>query len=107
MEPKKPKKNNSDKNLPKIVYKEEKKEPKEEVKCLIETHLKAATERIKKGLSGRDALYPSSKKSKIKICSKCGRCIIGNIYRIVNDTEQKIYCTKCSSENNLPMFIIK
>ena len=79
----------------------------EEVKCLIETHLKAATERIKKGLSGRDALYPSSKKSKIKICSKCGRCIIGNIYRIVNDTEQKIYCTKCSSENNLPMFIIK
>ena len=38
MEPKKPKKNNSDKNLPKIVYKEEKKEPKEEVKITRTKH---------------------------------------------------------------------
>ena len=38
MEPKKPKKNNSDKNLPKIVYKEEKKDPKEELKITRKEH---------------------------------------------------------------------
>ena len=38
MEPKKPKRNNSDKNLIKIVYKEEKKEPKEETKITRKQH---------------------------------------------------------------------
>ena len=77
----------------------------EEIQCLIETHLKAATERIKRGLSGKDEINLSSNKN-TKQCSKCAKRIYGSIYRVVNDNEQKIYCSKCSLSNNGPMFII-
>ena len=77
----------------------------EEIQCLIETHLKAATERIKKGLSGKSSLNPSSNKTNY-ICSKCGVYIIGNVFRVVNETEQKTICSKCSFQNGNPMFII-
>ena len=77
----------------------------EEIDCLIRTHLRAAGERIKKGLSAKRQLYPSSY-TRNKICSKCRQPIIGKIYRGVTELEQKSYCEKCSYNLNIPMFII-
>ena len=77
----------------------------EEIDCLIRTHLRAAGERIKKGLSAKRQLYPSSY-TRNKICSKCRQPIIGKIFRGVTELEQKSYCEKCSYNLNIPMFII-
>ena len=72
---------------------------------MIRTQLKAAGERIKKGLSGKSELIPSSNFTN-KMCCKCQKHIIGNVYRSVTDLEQKIYCEKCSYSLNIPMFVI-
>ena len=77
----------------------------QEIECLIKTQLKAAGERIKKGLSGKMELYPSSKRQE-KTCNQCKQHIIGDIYRIVEDYKQCTYCKKCSININQPMFII-
>ena len=77
----------------------------EEIDCLIRTHLRAAGERIKKGLSAKRQLYPSSY-TRNKICSKCRQPIIGKIFRGVTELEQKSYCEKYSYNLNIPMFII-
>ena len=77
----------------------------DEIECLIKTHLMAAKERIKEGLLGKKELYPSSKINN-KLCSKCRHKIIGDIFREVTTTEQKIYCEKCSYSLNIPMFVI-
>ena len=77
----------------------------QEIECLIKTQLKAAGERIKKGLSGKMELYPSSKRQE-KSCRQCKQPIIGDIYRIVEDVYQYTYCKKCSININQPMFII-
>jgi len=77
----------------------------EEIECMIRTQLKAAGERIKKGLSGKSELIPSSNFTN-KMCCKCQKHIIGNVYRSVTDLEQKIYCEKCSYLPNCPMFVI-
>ena len=77
----------------------------QEIEYLIKTQLKAAGERIKKGLSGKMELYPSSKRQE-KSCSKCKQPIIGDIYRIVEDVNQNTYCKKCSININQPVFII-
>ena len=77
----------------------------EEIECMIRTQLKAAAERIKKGLSGKRELIPSSNISN-KMCCKCKNNIVGNVYRSVTDLEQKVYCEKCSYIPNTPMFVI-
>ena len=77
----------------------------QEIECLIKTQLKAAGERIKKGLSGKMELYPSSKRQE-KSCRQCKQPIIGDIYRIVDDVNQYTYCKKCSINFYQPVFII-
>ena len=77
----------------------------QEIEYLIETQLKAAGERIKKGLSGKMELYPSSKKQE-KFCKQCKLPIIGDIYRIVEDIHQNTYCKKCSINFSQPVFVI-
>ena len=78
----------------------------EEIQYVIERELKGAAERIKKYLSGNKKCYPSVKNQKNKICSKCCRNIIGDIYKSVTDYEGKIYCEKCSYSEKEPTFII-
>ena len=77
----------------------------QEIEYLIKTQLKAAGERIKKGLSGKMELYPSSKIQEKK-CFKCNKNIIGDIFKCVEDVDQTIYCKKCSLNKTSPMFII-
>ena len=77
----------------------------QEIECLVKAQLKAAGERIKKGLSGKMELNPCSKQQKKK-CAKCGEFIIGDMFRGVCDKERKIYCNKCSYIANMPMFVI-
>ena len=77
----------------------------QEIEYLIQTQLKAAGERIKKGLSGKMELYPSSKKQE-KFCKQCKLPIIGDIYRIVEDIHQNTYCKKCSINFYQPVFVI-
>ena len=77
----------------------------QEIECLIKAQLKAAGERIKKGLSGKMELYPSSKKQE-KFCKQCKLPIIGDIYRIVEDIHQNTYCKKCSINFYQPVFVI-
>ena len=77
----------------------------QEIEYLIKTQLKAAGERIKKGLSGKMELYPSSKKQE-KFCKQCKLPIIGDIYRIVEDIHQYTYCKKCSINFYQPVFVI-
>ena len=76
-----------------------------EIELLIKTQLKAAGERIKKGLSGKTELYPSTKIQEKK-CFKCNKNIIGDIFKCVEDVDQTIYCKKCSLNKTSPMFII-
>ena len=78
----------------------------EEIKYVVERELKAASERIKKYLSGSKKCYPSAKNQKNKICSRCSRDIIGDVYKSVTDIEEKIYCEKCSFSQSDPTFII-
>ncbi len=77
----------------------------QEIECLIKAQLKAAGERIKKGLSGKMELYPSSKRQE-KTCRQCKQVIIGDIFRIVDDVNQNTYCKKCSINFSQPMFVI-
>ena len=77
----------------------------QEIEYLIKAQLKAAGERIKKGLSGKMELYPSSKIQEKK-CFKCNKNIIGDIFKCVEDVDQTIYCKKCSLNKTSPMFII-
>ena len=78
----------------------------EEIQYVIERELKSAADRIKKYLSGNKKCYPSVKNQKNKICSKCCRTIIGDIFKSVTDYEGKIYCEKCSYSEREPTFII-
>ena len=91
--------------VPEEISREFAKTFEQEIECLIKTQLKAAGERIKKGLSGKIELNPCSKKQD-KTCKSCKQNIIGDIYRIVDDTNQYPYCKKCSFNFNQPMFII-
>ena len=77
----------------------------QEIEYLIKAQLKAAGERIKKGLSGKMELYPSSKRQE-KTCRQCKQIIIGDIFRIVDDVNQNTYCKKCSINFSQPMFVI-
>ena len=77
----------------------------QEIEYLIKAQLKAAGERIKKGLSGKMELYPSSKRQE-KTCRQCKQVIIGDIFRIVDDVNQNTYCKKCSINFSQPMFVI-
>ena len=77
-----------------------------EIQCVVERELKGAAERIKKYLSGNKKCYPCSKIHKKKICSKCGRNILGDIYKSVTDIEEKYYCERCSFNQKEPCFII-
>ena len=77
----------------------------EEIQCVVERELKGAAERIKKYLSGNKKCYPCAKLQK-KVCSKCCRNIIGDIYKSVTDIEEKYYCERCSYTQKEPCFII-
>ena len=91
--------------VPEEISREDSEKFEQEIENVINTHLKAAGERIKKELSRRREICPKSKIQK-KTCSRCKNPIVGNIYRAVNDTAQKIYCEKCSYEPKVPMFVI-
>ena len=91
--------------VPNEVCREFSKNFDQEIELLIKTQLKAAGERIKKGLSGKTELYPSTKIQEKK-CSKCNKNIIGDIFKCVEDVDQTIYCKKCSLNKTSPMFII-
>ena len=91
--------------VPNEVCREFSKNFDQEIELLIKTQLKAAGERIKKGLSGKMELYPSSKIQEKK-CFKCNKNIIGDIFKCVEDVDQTIYCKKCSLNKTSPMFII-
>ena len=91
--------------VPNEVCREFSKNFDEEIELLIKTQLKAAGERIKKGLSGKTELYPSTKIQEKK-CFKCNKNIIGDIFKCVEDVDQTIYCKKCSLNKTSPMFII-
>ncbi len=77
----------------------------EEIACVVQSELKAAADKIKKYLSGNKKCYPLVKKQK-KMCSKCLRNIVGDIYRSVTNIEETIYCEKCSFSIKEPTFII-
>ena len=77
----------------------------DEIHCVIENELLAASERIKKYLSANQNLYPSSKIQKNKACYKCGEEIIGNIYKCVTSNDQN-FCKKCMFNQKEPTFII-
>jgi len=91
--------------VPNEVCREFSKNFDQEIELLIKTQLKAAGERIKKGLSGKTELYPSTKIQEKK-CFKCNKNIIGDIFKCVEDVDQSIYCKKCSLNKTSPMFII-
>ena len=91
--------------VPNEVCREFSKNFDQEIELLIKTQLKAAGERIKKGLSGKMELYPSTKIQEKK-CFKCNKNIIGDIFKCVEDVDQTIYCKKCSLNKTSPMFII-
>ena len=91
--------------VPNEVCREFSKNFDQEIELLIKTQLKAAGERIKKGLSGKTELYPSTKIQEKK-CFKCNKNIIGDIFKCVEDVDQTIYCKKCSLNKASPMFII-
>ena len=91
--------------VPNEVCREFSKNFDEEIELLNKTQLKAAGERIKKGLSGKMELYPSSKRQE-KTCRQCKQIIIGDIFRIVDDVNQNTYCKKCSINFSQPMFVI-
>ena len=91
--------------VPNEVCREFSKNFDQEIELLIKTQLKAAGERIKKGLSGKTELYPSTKIQEKK-CFKCNKNIIGDIFKCVEDVDQTIYCKKCSLNKTSPMFII-
>ena len=91
--------------VPNEVCREFSKNFDEEIELLIKTQLKAAGERIKKGLSGKTELYPSTKIQEKK-CFKCNKNIIGDVFKCVEDVDQTIYCKKCSLNKTSPMFII-
>ena len=91
--------------VPNEVCREFSKNFDQEIELLIKTQLKAAGERIKKGLSGKTELYPSTKIQEKK-CFKCNKNIIGDIFKCVEDVDQTIYCKKCSLNMTSPMFII-
>ena len=91
--------------VPNEVCREFSKNFDEEIELLIKTQLKAAGERIKKGLSGKTELYPSTKIQEKK-CFKCNKNVIGDIFKCVEDVDQTIYCKKCSLNKTSPMFII-
>jgi hypothetical protein len=91
--------------VPEEISREYAKTFEQEIECLIKTQLKAAGERIIKGLSGKMELNPCSKKQD-KTCKTCKQNITGDIYRIVDDVNQCTYCKKCSFNFNQPMFII-
>ena len=91
--------------IPEEISRETPETFEEEIECMIRTQLKAAAERIKKGLSGKRELIPSSNINN-KMCCKCKNNIVGNVYRSVTDLEQKVYCEKCSYIPNTPMFVI-
>ena len=79
----------------------------EEIRCVIQNELKAAGERIKKYLSGKQKCYPSSKTKDEKTCSKCNKTIIGKSFRdVIIENEEKYYCEKCSLLHDKPVFII-
>ena len=91
--------------VPNEVCREFSKNFDQEIELLIKTQLKAAGERIKKGLSGKTELYPSTKIQEKK-CFKCNKNIIGDVFKCVEDVDQTIYCKKCSLNKTSPMFII-
>ena len=78
----------------------------DEIHCVIENELLAASDRIKKYLSGNKNINPSSKIHKNKTCSKCGENIIGNVYKCVTSNEDQLYCKKCMLNQKEPTFII-
>jgi predicted RNA-binding Zn-ribbon protein involved in translation (DUF1610 family) len=77
----------------------------DEIHCVIENELLAASERIKKFLSANQNLFPSSKIQKNKTCYKCGEEIIGNIYKCVTSNDLN-FCKKCMLNQKEPTFII-
>ena len=91
--------------IPEEISRETSTSFEQEIECLVKAQLKAAGERIKKGLSGKIELNPCSKQQKKK-CDKCGEFIIGDMFRGVYDKERKMYCNKCSYIPNMPMFVI-
>ena len=78
----------------------------DEIHCVIENELLAASDRIKKYLSGNKNINPSSKIHKNKACNKCGENIIGNVYKCVTSNEDQFYCKKCMLNQKEPTFII-
>ena len=93
--------------VPSQISRKEPETFEEEIQNVVERELKAAAENIKKYLSGNKKCYPSAKnRKKNKICSKCYRTIIGDIYKSVTNIDEKIYCEKCSFTQNDPTFII-
>ena len=77
----------------------------EEIQCVIINELNAASERIKKYLSGKKKLYQKTKNQE-RTCSKCGKVIIGDIYRSVISMEKNIFCQGCIQDSKEPAFII-
>ena len=77
----------------------------DEIHCVIENELLAASERIKKFLSANQNLFPSSKIQKNKACYKCGEEIVGNIYKCVTSNDLN-FCKKCMLNQKEPTFII-
>ena len=78
----------------------------DEIQCVVSAELEAASERIKKYLSGNKNCIPNSQNTEKKECSKCNQIITGNIFRSVIDIEENIYCEKCSYLKREPVFII-
>ena len=78
----------------------------DEIQCVVDAELEAASERIKKYLSGNKNCIPDCQNPQKKKCSNCNEDIKGNIFRSVIDIDEKIWCEKCSYLKKEPVFII-
>ena len=78
----------------------------DEIKKVVERELRIAANNIKKCLTTNISLG-NCKKVRTQTCEKCGKQIIGYLYKTI-DCEEKdtYYCELCSSSVDMPMFKI-
>ena len=99
----------------KIIYVETEKMPvhfegeksvefEDEINKVVERELLIAANNIKKCLT-TNISYGNSKKVRNENCKKCGKQIIGYLYKKVGENNEN-YCEFCSSKINEPLFKI-
>ena len=78
----------------------------DEIRCVVESELNAASERIKKTLSGNFKFYPNIKIQKKRKCNQCNEAIVGTVYKSVTSNDE-YFCQNCLLQKKAePAFFI-